>query len=84
MSVTGHSSFIVVTNSDAALATKAIGPESLQRWRGACHAVVSEQEPEAEHWLGKDVEDGIADDLSIKTNKSATVSNTPDAVTKLA
>lgn len=27
-----HLSFIVITNSDAALATKAVGPESLQSW----------------------------------------------------
>lgn len=44
---------------------------------------MGEEEPEAENWLGKDVENGVSDDLSIKTNKAATVSNTPDAVMEL-
>jgi len=48
-------SFIIVTNSDAALASEAIGPESLERWRGARHAIVSEEEPEAEDGLGQDI-----------------------------
>ena len=40
---------------------------------------MSEEEPETEDWLGKNIEDGIGDDLSIKTNKTTTVSDTPDA-----
>ena len=40
---------------------------------------MSEQEPEAEDGLGKDVEDSIGDDLSINARDTGTVSNTPDA-----
>ena len=83
-SVTSLLSFIIVTNSDAALAAKAICPESLKRWRGTGHTIVSEEEPETEHWLGKDIEDRICDDLSIKSNKSAAISDTPNTVKLLA
>lgn len=79
----GHLSFIVITNSDAALCAEAIGPESLQGWGGAGHAVVGEQEPEAEDWLGKNIENGVANNLSIETNKSATIGNTPNAIYEL-
>jgi hypothetical protein len=41
---------------------------------------VSEEEPEAEDRLGKDVQHSIGDDLSIETNHAGTISNTPDAV----
>lgn len=69
---------LVIANSDAALAAKAICPESLKRWRGAGHAVVSEEEPKSKHWLGKNIEDGIGNDFGVDANESATVSNTPD------
>lgn len=77
-SVTETSSFVVVTNSDAALATPALRPESLERWRGAGHAVVGEQEPEAKDWLGENIEDGVGNDLDIETDQSTTVGETPD------
>lgn len=82
--MTETSSFVVVTNSDAALAAPALGPESLEGWRSAGHAVVSEEEPEAKHWLGENVEDCVGDNLNVKTNQSATVSEAPDATKQLA
>lgn len=44
---------------------------------------MGEQEPEAEDWLGKDIEDSVANNLGIETDKLATVSNTPDAICTL-
>lgn len=40
---------------------------------------MSEQEPEAEHWLSKYVEDSIGDNLGVEPNETSTVSDTPDA-----
>jgi hypothetical protein len=41
---------------------------------------VGEEEPEAEDWLGQDIENGIGDDLRVKTNNAATIGNAPDAM----
>jgi hypothetical protein len=41
---------------------------------------VGEEEPEAEDWLGQDIENGIGDDLRVKTNDAATIGNAPDAM----
>jgi hypothetical protein len=46
----------------------------------AGHAVMGEQEPEAEDRLGQDVENSVGNDLSIESDKAAAVSDTPDAV----
>ena len=40
---------------------------------------MSEEEPEAEDWLGKDVEHSIGNNFSIKPDNAATISDTPDA-----
>lgn len=40
---------------------------------------MGEQKPEAEDWLGEDVKNSIGHDLSVETDKTATVGNTPDA-----
>jgi hypothetical protein len=45
---------------------------------------MSEEKPEAEDWLSKNIENGIGDDLSINTDNTSTISNTPDAVSMLA
>ena len=42
--------------------------------------VVGEEEPEAEDGLGKDIKDGVADDLSVDIDVAGSVGNTPDAV----
>jgi len=69
---------LVIANSELTLATKAVGPESFERWGSAGHAVVSEEKPETKDWLGENVEDGVANNFGIETNKSATIGNTPD------
>lgn len=40
---------------------------------------MSKEEPEAKDWLGKDIEDGIGDDLSVDRDVARAVSNAPDA-----
>ena len=39
---------------------------------------MGEEEPEAEDGLGKDIKDGISDDLSIDINIPGSISDTPD------
>ena len=41
---------------------------------------MGEEQPEAEDWLGKDIENSIGNDLSVETDTATTISNTPDAV----
>jgi hypothetical protein len=45
---------------------------------------VGEEEPCTEDGLGKNVEDGVGDDLLVNVHVAATVSNTPDAGKVLA
>jgi hypothetical protein len=42
------------------------------------HGVVGEQEPETEDWLGEDIKDSVAEDLSIDVDVAGSVSNTPN------
>ena len=69
---------IVITHSDLTLTTKTLGPEAFEGWRGAGHAVVGEEEPEAEDWLGEDVKNGVGNNLGINVGDAGTVSNAPD------
>lgn len=69
---------LIIANSDAALAAKAVCPESLKSWLGAGHSVVGKDEPSTKDWLGKNIEDGIAKDFSVESDKSTTISNTPN------
>ena len=43
------------------------------------HAVVREQEPETKDRLGKDIENGVTDNLGIDTDVPGAISDTPDA-----
>jgi len=72
--------FIVITNSDASLVAPTLSPEPLKRRRGAGHAVVGEEEPKAEDWLGKDIENSVANNFGVNADNSATLGKTPDAV----
>jgi hypothetical protein len=66
------SSVIIKTNGS--LRPKAVSPPSLNRWSRS----VSKEEPETEDWLGKDIKDGVADDLRINRHVTGSISNTPD------
>lgn len=41
---------------------------------------MGEQEPEAEHWLGKNIKDGVGNDFCINIDNVSTFRKTPDAV----
>jgi hypothetical protein len=45
----------------------------------AGHAVVGEEQPETEDWLGKNVENSVGDNFGIEANNAGTIGNTPDA-----
>ena len=42
-------------------------------------AIVGEEQPEAEDGLGKNVKDGVGNNLSIDARNARSISNTPDA-----
>lgn len=72
------STLIVVSDANGALRAEAMGPVSTNLNIGLGHLGVSEQEPESEDGLRKDVEDGVGDDLSVDGGLAGTVGNTPD------
>jgi len=71
---------VVITDADATLAAETLGPEAVEVDVRLGHVGVSEEEPQAEDGLGEDIEDGVANDLSIDAGDASTVGNTPDAV----
>ena len=72
---------VVVTNTDAAIGSQAVGPESADGGGSVRHGIVGEEEPEAEDGLGKDIKDGVGDDLTVDLQHTGTIGNAPDAVT---
>jgi len=40
---------------------------------------VGEEQPEAEDWLGKNIENSIGDNFGIEAKDTGTISDTPDA-----
>ena len=70
---------IVVTNTDGSLAGETVGPEAAKLDVSLGHVHVSEEKPKTEDWLGKDIENGVGDDLTVHIDVARTVSNTPDA-----
>ena len=42
---------------------------------------MGEEKPESEDGLGKDVEDGICDNLGVNVDVARSISDTPDAMT---
>lgn len=69
---------LVVTNTDGTLACEAVGPEATELDVGLWDGLVGDQEPCAEDWLGKDVKDGVCDDLLVDRGLASTVRHTPD------
>lgn len=41
---------------------------------------MSEQQPEAEHWLGENIKDSITDNLAVDADVARTIGDAPDAV----
>ena len=44
-----------------------------------CHGVMGEEEPETKDGLGKNVEDGVSNNLGVNTNVAGSISDAPDA-----
>ena len=42
---------------------------------------MGEEEPESENGLGKNVENGVSDDLGVNIDVAGSISDTPDAMT---
>lgn len=55
-----------------------MGPETTDVDVGLGHSGVGEKEPKTEDGLGKDVKNGVGDNLSIDGEDAGSVSNTPD------
>lgn len=48
------------------------------------HARVCDEEPEAEDWFGKDIEDGVGDDFAINAEGAGSPSDAPNTAKRLA
>ena len=59
-----------------------MSPEAAKFDVGLWHADVGKEEPCTKDWLGKDVQDGISNDLLVDVHVARTISDTPDAVFK--
>lgn len=70
---------VIITNADATLRRKTVGPESTEVNVGVSHLGMGDEEPCTEDWLGEDVKDSVGNDLLINRGDAGTVSNTPDA-----
>ena len=57
-----------------------MSPEASEINVGLWHVHVSEQEPKAEDGFGKDVKNGVGDDLAINIDLPGTIGDTPNAV----
>jgi hypothetical protein len=71
---------VIVTETDSTLATQAVGPKASEVNVGLGHLGVGDEEPDAENGLGKDIKNGVGDDLTIDGKFAGSVSNTPDTV----
>lgn len=75
---------VIVANTEPALGAESVGPEASELDVSLGELGVGEEEPEAEDWLGEDVEHGVGDDLLVDAEDAASVGNSPDAVSLLA
>jgi hypothetical protein len=73
-------STIVINETDGALATKAVGPETAKVYVGLGHLRVGDEEPDAKNGLGEDVENSVRDDLGVDRHLTGPVGDTPDTV----
>jgi hypothetical protein len=71
---------IIVTNTEAALGADTVSPEATKINASLWELSMSEEEPEAENWLSKNIKDGISHDLLIDAEEARSVGDSPDAV----
>jgi hypothetical protein len=74
-----HLSTVVITETESTLTVEAVGPEATEVNIGLTELSVGDDQPGTEDGLGKNIEDGVGDDLAIDTNTAGTVSEAPDA-----
>ena len=70
---------IIITNADLTLALETFRPETANLDISLRHTHVGEQEPCTKDRLGKNVEDGVGNDLIIDGSNARTIGNAPDA-----
>lgn len=73
-----HFSLGTIANANGTFLGKAIGPETFNGSSGARHLVMRSQQPESEDGLGQNIEDGVADDLSIHVHQAGSITNAPN------
>lgn len=71
---------VVIADTDGPLAAETLGPEAIELNIGLRHALVSEQKPGTEDWLGKDIEDSVGNDLLVNRGVAGAIGDTPDTV----
>lgn len=73
-------SLVIIANAEGTLFAETVGPEAIDGSRVG-HGVMSEEKPETEDGLGKDVEDSVGDDFTVDVDVAGSVGDTPDAET---
>jgi hypothetical protein len=73
-----HLRTVILTDTDSTLAVQTVGPEAVELNIALAHVGVDNQEPGTEDTLGKDIQDGVGDNLSVDADFASTVGNTPD------
>jgi len=69
---------IVITNTEAALVAKTMGPKATKVNTGLGELSVGEEEPEAEDWLSENIENSVSHDLLVDAEDARSVGYTPD------
>lgn len=69
---------VILAEADSTIPVEAVGPESGKLNIALAKVLVGDQEPGTKDTLGKNVEDGVGNDLTINTNLTSTVGKTPD------
>ena len=68
----------VIVKTQSTLAVQAVGPEATEINVSLGDLLMGDDEPGAEDGLGKDIQDGVGDDLAIDGEVASSISNTPD------
>lgn len=71
---------VVVTDTDGALGTETLAPESTDVNVGLGDALVGDEEPGTEDGFGEDVKDGVGNDLLVNVHVAGAIGDTPDAM----
>ena len=61
-----------------------MSPEAAELNVSLGHVHMGQKEPQAEHGLGQNIEDGIGNNLAVNVDVAGAIGNTPDAAAQLA